>query len=334
VDDLNLPFVSSPMGRGAIPDDHPLNVGAARSSALRGADTVLVVGARLNWVFGFGRTLAPGAKVIQVDIEPEEIGRSRAAEVGIVGDAGTVLRQLLGALEGKSGAARDRAAESPWLSDLREHRARNEAALAPLMASDAVPMTHHRLFRELRDFLPRECIVTVDGQITFGTARQLLPSYLPATRLNPGTNGCMGVGVPFAIGAALARPDLPVLSVNGDAAFGFNGMEVETALRYDLPIVFVVDNNDGIMGSVLESRLFKTEHHDRVAMYRPGSRYDRVIEAFGGHAEHVDRPDEIRPALERAFASGRASLINVRVDPAAMWPPPTAGRGANALMGY
>jgi thiamine pyrophosphate-dependent acetolactate synthase large subunit-like protein len=162
----------------------------------------------------------------------------------------------------------------------------------------------------------------------------MLPSYIPAARLNPGSNGCMGVGVPFAIGAALARPDLPVLSVNGDSSFGFNGMEVETALRYDLPIVFVVDNNDGIMGSVLESRLFKSPHPERVAMYREASRYDRVIEAFGGHAEHVEQPDQIRPALERAFGSGRASLINVRVDPSAIWPVPTAGRGANALMGY
>jgi len=334
VDDLNLPFLSSPMGRGAIPDDHALNVGAARSFALRGADTVVVVGARLNWVFGFGRSIPADANVIQIDIDPEEIGRNRPATVGIVGDAGTVLRQLLMALEGRSEPARSRAAESPWLSDLREHRAKNEAALQPLMDSDAVPMNHHRLFRDLRDVLPRECIITVDGQITFATARQLLPSHIPAARLNPATNGCMGVGVPFAVGAQLARPDLRVLSVNGDSSFGFNGLEVETALRYDLPIVFVVDNNDGIMGGILESRMFKQPHGERVAMYRPQARYDRVIEAFGGHGEHVTRPEELRPALERAFAAGRAALVNVVVDPLAMWPAPTEGRRASALMGY
>ena len=333
VDELGMPFLPSPMGRGFIPDDHPLCVGAARSHALRNADVVLVVGARLNWTFAHGRGLASDARLIQVDIEPEEIGLQRGVEVGIAGDAGRVLGQLLGALEGRTEGVAARARESEWQASLRERVEANEAAIAPLMESDDVPMTHHRLLREVRDFLPRDAIITVDGQISFSTARQVLPSFTPASRLNSGSNGCMGVGVPFAIGAKLARPDVPVISFNGDAAFGFNGMEMETAIRHDLPVVFVVDNNDGIMGSVLERQMFQSGHAERVAMYAPGVRYDRIIEAFGGHGEHVERPDEIRPALERAFASGRAACINVRVDPAAIWPIPTAGR-PSALMGY
>lgn len=325
---LEMPFVPSPMGRGYIPDDHPLCMSGARSTALRGADVVVVLGARLNWTFGMGRSLAPDATVIHVDIEPEEIGLQRPA-LGIAGDALAVTDQLLTAIGDRSGER----AESDWLATLRDVRAKNEATLQPLLDSDAVPMTHHRLLREVRDVLPRDAIISVDGQITLATGRQVLPSYLPASRLNSGSNGCMGVGVPFAVGAKLAAPDRPVISINGDCAFGFNGMEMETSLRYDAPVVFLIDNNDGIMGGVLESRMFGRPHDERVAMYLPGVRYDRIMEAFGGHAEHVTDPNDLRPALERAFAAGRSACLNVAVDPAAIWPIPTAGR-ASSLMGY
>lgn len=329
VEALEAPFVASPMGRGFIPDDHPLNAGAARSHALRNADVVLILGARLNWIFGFGRAFSPETKLIHVDIDPTEIGRTRPIDVGIVGDVGRVLDQLNAELASNGATPR----ESPWLDDIRAAAAANEEAVRPLVDSDAMPMTHHRLMREIRDVIPRETIITVDGQISFSTARQMLPSFTPASRLNSGSNGCMGVGVPFAVGAALGRPGTPVLSLNGDSAFGFNGMEMETAARYRLPIVFVVDNNDGIMGGVLEGQMFADGHPEPVAMYQPGVRYDRIMEAFGGHAEHVEDPADLRPALERALANAPA-CVNVRVDPHAIWPIPRAGRGANALMGY
>jgi thiamine pyrophosphate-dependent acetolactate synthase large subunit-like protein len=219
------------------------------------------------------------------------------------------------------------------VATLRETRAKNEDVLRPLLESDAMPMTHHRLLKEVRDVLPRDAIICVDGQITLATGRQVLPSYTPASRLNSGSNGCMGVGVPFAVGAKLAAPHRTVISINGDCAFGFNGMEMETSLRCDAPVVFLVDNNDGIMGEVLESRMFSQPHAERVARYLPGVRYDKIIEAFGGHAEHVTDPNELRPALERALAAGRSACINVATDPAAIWPVPTVGR-ASSLMGY
>ncbi|MPZ99964.1 MAG: acetolactate synthase [Dehalococcoidia bacterium] len=331
---LGVPFLPSPMGRGFIPDDHPLCVSAARGHAMRNADVVIVIGARLNWIFGGGQAFAPEAKIIQIDIEPEEIGLWRDAEVGIVADIGSALGQLLSAIEGRAEGMAALRQESAWRHELREQVAKNEAAVEPLLNSDATPLNHHRLMREIRDLMPRDAIVTVDGQITFATARQIVPSFTPASRLNSGSNGCMGVGVPFAVGAALARPGTPVISINGDSAFGFNGMEVETAVRLGLPIVFVVDNNQGIMGSVLERQMFPGEHPDAVAMYTPGARYDKLMEAFGGHGEHVERPEEIRPALERAFAAGRAALVDVAVDPAAIWPIPTAGRSGSRLMGY
>lgn len=333
VEALGLPFIPSPMGRGLIPDDHPLCFSAARSLALRRADVVLVLGARLNWVFGMGRTLAPDARVIQVDIEPSEIGLQREIAVGIHADAGTVVSQIMGEFEGRIDDLGAQRAKSPWQHALREARRKNEAMLDPLLNSDAVPMTPHRMLKEIRDVLPRDAIITVDGQVILASARQVLPSCQPFSRLNSGSNGCMGVGIPFAIGAKLALPERPVISINGDCAFGFNGMEMETSLRYNASVVFVVDNNQGIMGGVLEERMFPDGHDERVAMYRPGIRYDRMMEAFGGYGEHVERPEELRPALERAFAAGRSACIDVMVDPAAIWPIPTAGR-ASSLMGY
>jgi thiamine pyrophosphate-dependent acetolactate synthase large subunit-like protein len=333
VETLALPFVPSPMGRGFIPDDHPLCMNAARSTAMRGADVVLVLGARLNWMFGNGRSLARDAKIIQVDIDANEIGMQREVAVGLYADAGAVTLQLLAAVADRAeGVARSRA-EGSWLAELRAAREKNEQMLAGQLDSDAVPMTPHRLLREVRDVLPRDAIIVVDGQVILSAGRQVLQSYTPASRLNSGSNGCMGVGVPFAIGAKLARPDVPVISVNGDAAFGFNGMEVETAVRSGANVVFVVDNNQGIMGSVLEGRMFQQPPSERVAMYTPSARYDKIMEAFGGHAEHIEQPEEIGPALHRAFASGKAALLDITVDPAALWPVPTAGR-ASALMGY
>ncbi|MYI83363.1 MAG: thiamine pyrophosphate-binding protein [Chloroflexi bacterium] len=315
VDDLGVPFLSSPMGRGFIPDDHPLNVAAARSQAMRGADVVVVLAARLNWMFQMGQGFAPDAKLIQVDIDAEEIGLQKDVDVGIAGDVGRVLRQLAAALEGRTEGLAEQRAESPWRHELRETLARNAERLAPLRVSDKLPISHYRLMNEIRNAAPRDAIITVDGEITMATARQVLQSFGPATRLNSGTNACIGTGVPFAIGAQLARPEATVISVNGDSAFGFNGMEIETALRHNLPVIFIVDNNQGILGSTLEQGLFGDDYPERVGMYVPEARYDKVMDAFGGHAEHVERPEEIGPALQRALAAGRAALIDVAIDP-------------------
>ncbi len=315
VDDLGVPFLTSPMGRGFIPDDHPLNVAAARSQAMRGADVVVVLAARLNWMFQMGQGFAPDAKLIQVDIDAEEIGLQKDVDVGIAGDVGHVLRQLGEALEGRTEGLAEQRAESPWRHELRETLARNAERLAPLLASDKMPISHYRLMNEIRNAAPRDAIITVDGEITMATARQVLQSFGPATRLNSGTNACIGTGVPFAIGAQLARPEATVISVNGDSAFGFNGMEIETALRHNLPVIFIVDNNQGILGSTLEQGLFGDDYPERVGMYVPEARYDKVMEAFGGHAEHVERPEEIGPALQRALGAGRAALIDVAIDP-------------------
>ncbi len=336
VDTLGMPFLPSPMGRGFIPDDHPMNFNAARSTIMQGADVVLVVGARLNWMFDFGRRFAPDAKIIHIDIEPEEIGLNRAVDVGIIGDAGQSLSQILTELDGRTEGMRDRAEEGPWLSELRQKAESNAESIQPFLEAPTTPIRTYRLLNEVRQVFPRDTIYSVDGQITLATGRQVLPSNTPASRLNSGTNGCMGVGVPFAVGAKLARPDVPVVSVNGDCAFGFNSMEMETAVRHSLPIVFIVNNNSGIVGGNLESRMgLPDDYGERVARYVQDVRYDKMMEAFGGHTEYVTDPDDLRPALERAYAAsleGAPSCVNVITDP--MEQMITRSNRASALMGY
>jgi thiamine pyrophosphate-dependent acetolactate synthase large subunit-like protein len=336
VESLGLPFLTSPMGRGFLPDDHPLNFAAARSTMMRDADVVLVVGSRLNWVFGFGRQFRTDAKIIHIDIEPEEIGANRGVEVGIVGDAKAVLQQLLAELAGHTTGLAAQAAAGPWLAALREQVEKNATALAPLLEYAGTPIRTHRLLREVRDVFPRHTIYSVDGQLTLAAGRQVLLSYTPASRLNSGANGCMGVGVPFAIGAKLARPEVPVVSINGDCAFGFNAMELETAVRCKLPIVFIVNNNSGIVGSNLEARMGLPEGYtERVATYVPDIRYDKILEAFGGHTEHVTDPEDIRPALERAYQAtreGHVACVNILSDFHETMA--TRSRRAGALMGY
>ncbi len=319
VESLGMPFLPSPMGRGFIPDDHPLNFAATRGYSMSNADVVLVVGARLNWMFDYGRRFRPDAKIIHVDIEPEEIGANRAVEVGIVGDAKMVLQQLLAEMEGKTKGIADRAAEGPWLSALRQEHQKNEASLEPFMNSNAVPIRTHRLLKEVRDVFPRETIYTADGHVTMGTARQVLPSYQPASRLNAGTSGCIGVGIPFALGAKLARPNVPVVSVNGDMAFGYNGFEIDTAVRYKIPITVIVNNNGGVVGRIIESRLdLPKGYNEYIAGLSQETRYDIVAQGLGAHPEHVTRPEQIRPALERAFQAnkqGKVACVHVVSEP-------------------
>jgi thiamine pyrophosphate-dependent acetolactate synthase large subunit-like protein len=303
VDLLQVPFVPSPMGKGILPDDHPLCAAGARSYALSHADLVVLVGARFNWIFHFGEAprFAEDVKVIQIDIDPSEIGNGVPADVGICGDARTVLKQLAD----EAGSSARRRMESPWLDALQAERQKNEDAVASLVNSDAAPMNLYRMFRGVSEVLERNATVAVDGENTMAVSRAMLPNFLPAHRLDAGESGCMGVSVPYALGAAVARPGQQVLSMNGDFAFGWNGMEIETALRHKLPVVFVVANNGSIGANRSGNDL------DSLGVVR----YDKMMEGFGGHAEYVETPVQLKPALERAFASGVPALLNVAVDP-------------------
>ncbi|MDJ0849303.1 MAG: thiamine pyrophosphate-binding protein [Myxococcota bacterium] len=317
-----IPYVSSPMGRGIIPDDDPHFVNAARSAALAGADVILAVGARFNWIFGFGRAprYAADVRIVQIDVEAEELASAAPVEIGLVADAAVATQALCEALEGR----KLRVEGSGWLEKLAAAREKNEAALEQVTGLDSVPINPYRLVREVRDAIPREAAISVDGETIMGVCRTVLPSYHPRTRFNAGTTGCMGTGVPYAVGAALARPEHPSVAVVGDYAFGAAAMAVETAARIGVKVVFVVSNNEGIAGHLLQDHMLPPDS-PRIAALLP-AHYEKVAEMVDGHAERVDRPEDIRPALDRALAADRVAVVHVRTDPKA-----TRVSGANYL---
>jgi thiamine pyrophosphate-dependent acetolactate synthase large subunit-like protein len=304
VERARIPFYTTPQGRGVIPEDHPLCFLGARGTAWRDTDLVVIVGTRQNYVIGFARPprVNPAARVIQIDIDPEEIGRNRAADCGIAGDAKAVLAQLVAAGEGRFHAERREA----WISRLAGEDEDKRADLERRMSAGGRPIHPLRLCRELRDFLPRDAVLCVDGQEILNYARSAIPFYAPHS-LNSGPYGCMGVGLPFGLGAKAAMPDQLVVVLHGDGSFGLNAMELDTALRHRLPVVCVICNNGGWTAT------------DRFKIGRDlgFTRYDLMFGPIGCHAEYVEDPDEIRAALERAAASGKPAVVNVRTDPAA-----------------
>jgi thiamine pyrophosphate-dependent acetolactate synthase large subunit-like protein len=317
VNEYGIPFITSPMGRGYLPDDHPLCYNHARGVLLGNADVVLLAGARLDWSFRFGGEFASGVKLIQIDIEPAEIGVNKTPTVGIAGDVKEALLGILAEMELQGGCTRSDL--RLWYEPLGKERERKRRGLECLMNSDSLPMTPHRMLKEIGDVLPRDAICILDGNIFMAAAQQVLPSYLPASRMTAGTNGCLGTGIPFGIGAKLARPDRLVVVICGDAAFAFNGMEMETAVRHGIAVIIVVVNNNGNCGALMQESFFPAGS-ERITMYQSDLHYENMMRTFGGHAEFVARPEEVRSAVERAIASGKAACVNVQVDPRAPYP--------------
>lgn len=308
---LGIPFVSSPMGRGTIPDDDPRNAGSARSTALGNADAVLMVGGRFNWIFQFGRppTFAANAKFAHIDIVAEELTGAANIDHGLVADCAAATDQIVEALNGR----KLRASGRNWLSGLQEQAQKNQSALDELMASDSRPISPYRLMRDVRDSLARDATISVDGEITLGIGRLVLPTFFPRHRLNSGTTACMGTGVPYAIGAKLARPDQQSVAVLGDYAFGASAMEIETAARMNAAVVFVIVNNAGIVGRSAQANTFGFEE-PLISGLIPAE-YEKMAEMVGGYGEKVEDPAQIKPAIGRALESGKVSLLNVMVDP-------------------
>ncbi len=306
IDTTGLPFFTTPQGRGVVPEDHPRSFPGARSMAFREADVVLVIGARANSMLSFLRPprFSPAARFINVNLDGKEIGHNRGVEIGIIGDAKLVLRQLTEEAAGRFNPRH----ESAWVAQLAAKHRSNQERSAPLLHSDAVPIHPLRLCREVRDLISRDTILIVDGHEILNFARQSIPIYQPGCSINAGPHGCMGVGVPFGIGAKVAKPDAPVLVLSGDGAFGWNGMEMDTAIRHKLPIVVVVSNNAGFTSR-------KTG--GTVGRELGWQRYDKMVEALGGYGEFVEKPAEIRGAIERAIQSGKPALVNVCTDPEA-----------------
>jgi thiamine pyrophosphate-dependent acetolactate synthase large subunit-like protein len=269
-------------------------------------------GGRFNWIFGLGRRFAKDAKLVQVDVEPEEAFSGASLTTAIVADAALAAEQLGRALEGK----KLRSAGSSWLTGLREAAAKNEAGAAKALSDDSIPIQPYRLVNEVKAALPRDAIVIEEGETIMGVCRAILPSYRNRGRMNAGTTGCMGVGAPYAVGAKLACPDAPVVAVLGDYAFGAAAMCVETAQRVGAHPVFVVANNEGIAGHMIQDHMLPPGS-PRIASLLP-ARYEKLAEMVDGFAAYVERPEQIRPALDAALASGKLAIVHVRIDPKAV----------------
>jgi thiamine pyrophosphate-dependent acetolactate synthase large subunit-like protein len=313
---MGIPYIASPMARGVVPDDDAHFVNAARSTALAGADVILMVGGRFNWIFGFGRPprYRDDVRIVQIDTMAEEMTSSANVSLGIVSDARAAAEALCEALDGRT--LRSGGRSGAWLRELSEKRAANEEHLAAAMAQESVPINPYRLVAELRAAVGRDAALSVDGETIMGICRAVLPSFRERSRFNSGTTGCMGTGVPYAIGAKIANPELPSVAVVGDYAFGAAGMEIETAARVGANVVFVVANNEGIAGHLIQDNMLPPGS-PRIASLLP-AHYEKMVEMVDGHAERVDRPEDIRPALDRALAADTVSLVHVRCDPKAV----------------
>ncbi len=311
-DATGVPIYLNGMGRGCLPADHPSFLQLSRKDALGRADVVLVVGTPLDFRVGYGMppTFALDARVVQVDIDGSDIGRNRPVEVGIIGDSRSVLEQL-------------RAGATPWgnpgwLAELRGVEQERRIRQAVFEASDQRPIHHFRLARALDEVAARVGDVTFvgDGGNVVAVAAKVLRVGGPGRWLDPGPLGCLGVGAPFAIAAKLLHPERHVCVVQGDGAFGLNGMDFETAVRFKLPMVVVV-GNDAAWGQIrIPQRALHGEHLSPATTLAP-TRYDLVVKALGGEGEHVDESSQLVPALTRAFESGTVYCVDVAIDPEA-----------------
>ncbi len=313
IERTQLPFLNSPMGKGTMPDDDPLSVGAARSTALREADVVFLMGARLNWIMHFG--LPPrfrkGVRIIQLDIEPEEIGTNVPAEVALVGDGKAVVGQLNRALDNRQWFY---PSETPWRATLKEKAQANMEAVQPMIDDDSAPTNYYRAFKDIVDWLPEDAIIIGEGANTMDIGRTQMPNRHARHRLDAGTYGTMGVGLGFAVAAAVTNPDKAIVSVQGDSAFGFTGMELETMVRYNLPVKLIVLNNGGIGGGVHPLKEGQTLPPGNLTY---GARYEGMLAALGGKGLYVEDPKDLRAALDEAMAFDGPALINVPLNPRA-----------------
>ena len=309
IDRTQIPFVRSPMGKGVVPDDHPLAASAARTLALQQADVVFLMGARFNWIFHFGLAprFAPDVKVIQLDISPEEIGHNKPSEVALVGDGKAIMGQINQALEGRQWFYPK---DTPWRTALGEKISANVATIQGQVNDDTAPAGYYRALRDVAAWMPENAILSAEGAGTMDIGLTQLPVSDARACLNAGTYGTMGVGLGHAIAACVVHPDRPVIHLSGDSAIGFSGMEMETLVRYNLPAKIVVLNNGGIgpgMPEIPEDPMMNMKPNALIY----GARYDRIMEDFGGKGFFVEDPKDIPAALDQAMAFPGPALVNI-----------------------
>jgi len=303
-----IPVFLNAMGRGALPSDHPLSFQHARKNGFRGADVVVVVGTPLDFRVGYGSGINAGAKIIQIDRDPTKIAQNRDAEVAILGDA----RSILGQLATAAGASGNRT--NPWVAELREAEAKQEAKLAQWSHADTRPINHYRLGRAIAEAIDDDTIVIGDGGDCVALGSKVIPRGKPGTWMDPGPLGCLGIGAPFAIAAKKLYPNKKVLVLSGDGSFGLNGFDFETCLRFKLPVTVVV-GNDAAWGQIRGPQVMIFGQERAPATKLAPTRYDKVVEAFGGRGYHVEDPTALTATIKKALDSGETSCVNVPIDP-------------------
>ena len=305
VEKAGIPFYTTPQGRGVVHDGHPLSWLTMRNDAFREADLIVILGTRTNYVIG--HALPPRfraeAKVARIDIDPEEMGLSaRNIDLPLVGDCKSVLQQLIEAVDGKTAER-----FAPWRKKLAEGEAQKRSRVGGNYPTDG-DIHPLRLCEEIKNFQKRDTILCVDGQEILNYGRQSIPTFTPGHRLNSGPFGTMGVGLPFAVGAKAAKPNVPVICLHGDGSFGQNAMELDTAVRHKLPLLVVISLNGGWTADPERNKPGRDLGY---------TRYDIVAQGLGAHGEYVEKPEDIRPALERAqkkIDEGMVALVNVKTD--------------------
>ena len=314
VEKTGVPFLPMSMAKGLLPDTHLQCAGAARSTVLKDSDVVMLIGARLNWLLSHGKGKTWGdapRKFIQIDIEPKEMDSNVEIVAPVVGDIGSCLSALLDGM-----GTNWPAAPADWTNAVKSKREENIAKMAPRLMKNSAPMDFHGALGALRTVIKErpDAILVNEGANTLDLARGVIDMYQPRKRLDVGTWGVMGIGMGYAVAAAV-ETGKPVLAVEGDSAFGFSGMEVETICRYKLPVCVVIFNNNGIYRGTDVNSAGGSD--PATTVFVKDSRYDKMMEAFGGVGVHVTTPDELKRAVDAAMDSGRPTLINAAIDPAA-----------------
>ena len=314
VEQSGIPYLPMSMAKGLLPDDHPLSAGAARSLVLKESDVVVMIGARLNWLLSHGKGKQWGAepkKFVQIDIEPKEMDSNVEIAAPLVGDIGSVLDSLL------AGMGADWQKPNPeWTDTIRDKVDGNVAKMAPRLMNNNSPMDYHGALGRLKTIIAErpDAILVNEGANTLDFARSIINMSKPRKRLDVGTWGVMGVGMGSAIAAAVETGH-PVLAIEGDSAFGFSGMEVETICRYNLPIYVVIFNNNGIYRGTDSNE--NGDGDPATTVFVPDARYDMMMQAFGGVGVNATTPDELARAVNEAMDSGKPTLINAVIDPTA-----------------
>jgi acetolactate synthase-1/2/3 large subunit len=305
---LRAPVYLNAMGRGSLSQDHELFFNRSRRNALSKADAVVVIGTPMDFRLAYGKRFSPEAKIIQVDTDPMELGRNRDVHIPIESDARAFLQAITAGIEG------GKQDHQPWLDELRDNENKTRAQMEEWMTSDRTPIHPLRLCAEIANFVDENTIVVGDGGDIVSSASKVLPVNYPGQWYDPGPFGTLGVGTGFCLAIHSIYPDKRIIMVNGDGAFGLNGFDFDTFVRFNIPVVSVVGNDRQWGQITVGQRAMYGKERVIASMLGDNCRYDKIVEGMGGHGEFVTEPDEIRPAIQRAIDSGKPACVNVIMD--------------------